>query len=231
MALMVRVLGGNHDPAFCARAVRRRPGRWQRARALYYFDGPDADQWAARFMELAPNLAVASPSAGHVKVVSETPAAPAGRPTLVAGRAHAHFDTDTHFVLDGSDASYEMVEKTLVTDAEKLPWTPDNSVLSEAERAEGFIALANGKNFDGWWFPNEQNSFIVNERGEFEFVEPGGKVILTRDRYSNFVLRLDYKITEGGSGVFLRAPRDARQSKIGMEFQIHGDAGLRSAMT
>lgn len=228
MALMVRVLGGNHDPAFCGRAVETAARALaNERRALYYFDGPDADQWAARFMELAPNLAVASPNAGHVKVVTETPEAPAGRPTLVAGRAHGHFDMDTHFVLDGSDASYEMVERTLMTEVEKQPWTPDNSVLSEAERAEGFIALANGKNFDGWWFPNEKNSFIVNERGEFEFVEPGGKVILTRDRFSDFLLRLDYKITEGGnSGIFLRAPRDARQSKIGMEFQIHGDAGV-----
>jgi hypothetical protein len=67
---------------------------------------------------------------------------------------------------------------------------------------------------------------MVNAEGDFEFKEQGGKAILTRNRYDNFILRLDYKIAEGGnSGVFLRAPRAARQSKIGMEFQIHGDVG------
>lgn len=226
MALMVRVLGGNSDPAFCARAVETAANALKNERrALYYFDGPEADKWAARFMELAPNLAVAAPTVGHVKVVTETPRAPAGQPTLVVGKPHGHFDTDTHFLVGSDQAAYDAVEAALTTSVEKTPWTPDNAVLSEEERAEGFIALANGKNFDGWWFPNEKNSFIVNERGEFEFVEPGGKVILSHDRYDNFILRLDFKIAEGGnSGVFLRAPRDARQSKIGFEFQIHGDA-------
>lgn len=227
MALMIRVLGGNHDPAFCAKAVETAAKALQNERrALYYFDGPDADKWAARFMEIAPNLAVAAPTVGHVKVVSETPEAPAGEPTLVVGKPHGHFDTDTHFLLSGDQASYEAVDAVLTTEVEKQPWTPDNSILSEEEREEGFIALANGRNFDGWWFPNEENSFVVNERGEYEFVKPGGKVFLTRNRYDNFILRLDYKIEDGGnSGIFLRAPRDCRQSKIGMEFQIHGNPG------
>lgn len=228
MALMIRVLGGNTDPAFCARAVETAAKALKNERrALYYFDGPDADKWAARFMELAPNLAVASPNAGHVKVVTEAPAAPPGRPTLVVGKPLGTFEEDTSFLVGGEQADYDAVEAALVTEAEKQPWTPDNSVLSEAERADGFIALANGKNFDGWWFPNEKNSFKVNERGEFEFVEPGGKVILTHNRYDNFILRLDFKIEDGGnSGIFIRAPRDCRQSKIGFEFQIHGDPGV-----
>jgi len=228
MALMIRVLGGETDPAFCAKAVETAANALKNERrALYYFDGPDADKYAARFMELAPNLAVASPNAGHVKVVSDTPPAPAGQPTLVVGKAHGHVDTDTHFLVGGAPEDYAAVDAALTTEVEKQPWTPDNSVLSEEERAEGFVALANGKNFDGWWFPNEENSFVVNERGEFEFVKPGGKVILTRNRYSNFILRLDYKIEEGGnSGIFFRAPRACRQSKIGFEFQIHGDPGV-----
>jgi len=228
MSLMVRVLGGNHDPAFCAAAVKTAAKALKNERrAVYYFDGPDADKWAAEFRALAPNLVVAAPSAGHVAVTTETPAEPPAKPTLVVGTPNASLDPNIHFLMGPEKADYDAVDAALMNDVQRNPWTPDNSVLSEAERNEGFIALSNGKNFDGWWFPFEKNSFIVNERGEFEFSEKGGKAILTRNRYANFILRLDYKIADGGnSGVFLRAPRASRQSKIGMEFQIHGDPGV-----
>lgn len=229
MAIMVRVLGGNTDPVFCENAVRTAAAALQNERrALYYFDGPDAVKWASLFRELAPNLVVAAPEVGHVKVVTETPTPPAAEPVLVLGKAHGHFDMNTHFLVGGEQADYDAVEAALVNEVQKQPWTPDNSVLSEAERNEGFVSLMNKKDFAGWWQLNpELNSFVVNEAGEFEFKEAGGKAILTRDRFSDFILRLDFKIEEGGnSGLFLRAPRDARQSKIGMEFQIHGDYGV-----
>ena len=50
--------------------------------------------------------------------------------------------------------------------------------------------------------------------------------LYTRDRYDNFVLRFEFRIVQdGNSGVFIHAPRDCRQSKIGFEFQILGDYG------
>lgn len=230
MAIMIRVLGGKTDPAFCENAVRTAAAALQNERrAVYYFDGPDAAKWASLFRELAPKLVVAAPEVGHVKVVTETPEPPAAEPTLVVGTPHGHYDMNTHFLVGGSEEDYARVEEALTNEVQKQPWEPDNSVLSEAERKEGFIALMNEKDFSGWWQLNpEKNSFIVNERGEFEFKEAGGKAILTRNRYSDFILRLDFKIEEdGNSGIFLRAPRDARQSKIGMEFQIHGDYGKK----
>ena len=228
MAIIVRVLGDNTDPAFCENAVRTAAAALQdERRAVYYFDGPDAVKWATLFRELAPKLVIAAPEVGHVKVVTETPKAPAMEPTLVIGTIHDYFDMNTHFLLGSDPVVYDLLDKTLMNEVQKKDWTPDNSVLSEEERNDGFISLMNKKDFDGWWQLNpDQNSFIVNEHGEFEFKEAGGKAILTRNRYSDFVLRLDFKIEEGGnSGIFLRAPRDARQSKIGMEFQIHGDYG------
>jgi hypothetical protein len=224
---VVRVLGGNTDPTFCANAVRTAANALKNERrALYYFDGPDADKWAAEFRALAPNLVVASPTAGHVKVVTETPAAPPAKPTLVVGTPNASLDPNTHFLMGCEKADYDAVEAGLTNDVQKNEWTPDNTRLSEAERNEGFVALSNGKDFAGWWYPFDFNSFIVNADGDFEMSKAGGKAILTRNRYANFTLRLEYKIAEGGnSGVFLRAPRAARQSKIGMEFQIHGDSG------
>ena len=90
------------------------------------------------------------------------------------------------------------------------------------------MSLTNGRNLDGWWFfGSNTDGFRVNDEGVIEYMEPGGKAILTAKRYGDFILRLDFQIEEGGnSGIFLRAPRDARQSYIGMEFQIHGDPGV-----
>ncbi|MCF6285785.1 MAG: DUF1080 domain-containing protein [Candidatus Hydrogenedentes bacterium] len=228
MAILVRVLGSNTDPAFCANAVKTAAEALQNERrAVYYFDGPDAVKGATQFRELAPKLVVVAPEVGHVIVVTETPEAPAANPTLVVGKAHSHYDLNTHFLLGSEQTDYDALEAVLTNEVQKQPWTPENSVLSEAERKDGFISLMNKKDFSGWWQLKDMNSFIVNERGEFEFKEAGGKAILTRNRYSDFILRLDFMIEEGGnSGIFLRAPRDARQSKIGMEFQIHGDYGV-----
>jgi hypothetical protein len=228
MSLVVRVLGDHADPAFRANAVKTAAAALKNERrALYYFDGDDADQRATEFRALAPKLVVAAPTTGHVQVVTESPADAPTKPTLVVGTPNASLDPNTHFLMGPEKADYDAVELALTNEVQKAPWEPDNTRLSEAERAEGFIALANGQDFAGWWYPFEKNSFVVNADGDFEFKEKGGKAILTRNRYANFILRLDYKIAEGGnSGVFLRAPRAARQSKIGMEFQIHGDPGV-----
>jgi hypothetical protein len=57
-------------------------------------------------------------------------------------------------------------------------------------------------------------------------VQEGAYALLTARRYGDYILRLEYKILEGGnSGLHLRAPRDCRNSYIGMEFQILGDHG------
>jgi hypothetical protein len=56
-------------------------------------------------------------------------------------------------------------------------------------------------------------------------VRGGAGAIMTRDRYDNFILRFDWKIKkDGNSGVWCRAPRDSRASKIGFEFQMMGDS-------
>lgn len=47
---------------------------------------------------------------------------------------------------------------------------------------------------------------------------------MTRDRYGDFILRLEGRIEAGGnSGIHIRAPRACRQSRIGFEFQFMGD--------
>ena len=92
---------------------------------------------------------------------------------------------------------------------------------------DGWAILFNGRSLDGWgatgWNPEgfiAKDGMIVRNRG-------GGDSLRTRDRYDDFVLRLEWKLSREGanSGIFLRAPRENRESKMGFEFQLMGDYG------
>lgn len=227
MALIVRVLGDHADPKFRAQAtVTAANALSVERKALYWFDGPEAGHLAKVFKQHAPGLLVAAPEHGDLRTVDAVPAGGLGLLDILVGSLPPGGDLQQlHYIVPNTPENYAALDKALTNYAALKPWTPDNSVLCEDERKDGYIALFNGKNLDGWWYWGEDhNTFKVNEAGEIEFVETGGDALMSRDRYGDFILRLEYKICEGGnSGVFIRAPRAARQSFIGMEFQIHGD--------
>jgi hypothetical protein len=95
------------------------------------------------------------------------------------------------------------------------------------EQGEGFVPLFGEHDLKGWWYFGDNTAgFHVSDYGYLEWAERGGGALMTDRRYGDFILRLEYKILKGGnSGIYLRAPRNCRQSYIGMEFQIQGDAG------
>ncbi len=126
------------------------------------------------------------------------------------------------------------------------------NTLTEAEKAAGWKLLWDGKTTDGWRSPKtdhfptkgwtiKDGVLIVHENGGAESV--GGGDIITRERYSNFELMADFKLTPGAnSGVkyFVQPNLDsvtgtgakaAAGSAIGLEFQVldderHPDAKL-----
>src|SRR5690606_5081957 len=123
---------------------------------------------------------------------------------------------------------FERYDALLATDDDRAPWSPDNSTLSDAERADGWIALFDGHSMSGWTGVNGMVSAFKAEAGELRYIGrlPDADDIRTTRRYDDFILKLEFQIGSGGnSGIFLRAPRTARASKIGMEFQIMGDHG------
>ncbi len=98
--------------------------------------------------------------------------------------------------------------------------------LSEAERAEGFELLFDGRTLEGWTTLSDDPGGWSVQDGMLYCEGVTGPWLRTRKRYGDFVLRLEFKISdEGNSGVFIRAPLVARASRFGMEMQILGVSG------
>ncbi len=226
MGTLCRVLGEDapQDPE-ARRAAARAAGRALADYPLcvYWFDGPDAAELAKEFKSAAPDLVVAAPETGDVLIVESEADAPRNRPALLLGRIAQDPRGPVHYILPGTDENYQKFEAAMAYPEESQPWTPDNSVLSEAERAEGFIALFNGRDLDGWIVTGDNKKGWIVRDGAIEWNARGGGSLRTRDRYDNYVLRLEWKIGEGkNSGLHMRLPRANRGSKVGFEFQMLG---------
>ncbi len=136
--------------------------------------------------------------------------------------------SNCHFLFDLSDKNLELVENTFsrLTPCSSINLQESYQTLSEEEKKEGFIPLFDGKTLNGWWYLGDnKQSFRVNPEGFIEWQSKGGKALMSCERYDDFILRLDWKIEKNGnSGVWLRAPRGGRASKIGFEIQMLGDS-------
>ncbi len=130
--------------------------------------------------------------------------------------------------------------------------TPSSSApmntLTESEKAAGWRLLWDGRTTDGWrgaradTFPTRGwkiSDGVLIEHGSSEDADKDGGDIVTRERFSNFELVADFKITPGAnsgikyfvqSNLDRNSQSDARPT-IGYEFQIlddelHPDAKL-----
>ncbi len=228
MAPLVRVLGAVEDPAARRHAVVTAAKAFRgEGRAVYWIDGPDAGALAKLFKKTARNLTVAAPENGDMATVDAPPDPGPAKQALLVGQTPPVGRGDVHFVVPQSDGAYAAIDNALRDPSELEPWTPDNSAVSEAERAEGFIALFDGKTTNGWFSREPGKTSFEARDGCLEWVRGGSGAFMTHDRYDNFILRFDWKIKQGGnSGVWVRAPRGGRSSKIGFEFQIMGDSDI-----
>ncbi len=195
-------------------------------RMVYWFDGPDGTDLAEVFEKRAGFLVTAAETGADVAIVDAEPEDDLDKPVVCVGTIPDEPQERTGFVLPAGEGSYVKLDTAMMTQQEKEPWKPDNSVLTQEEREQGWIALFDGESLDGWRVAGfNKNGFQV-EDGVLKWVRPGASALLSHDRYSDFILRIEWKINErGNSGIFLRAPRGGRASKIGMEFQLKGDHG------
>ncbi len=229
MRVMVNVLGNSTDPTWRRNAIKAAAKRLRNEpRVLYLIDGPNAGDLTDMFKSKAPRCMVVSPRNGDLRLSKDAPGDTPDTASLYADHVVGRDDAEAHFLLDGSPESYTALDNALMHPSEKETWNHDPAILSKAEQAEGFVPIFNGKDLSGWRYHGDnENGFNVDPYGFIQWREEGGTALLSAKRYGDFTLRIEYKILSGGnSGIFLRAPRDCRQSYIGMEFQLRGDHGI-----
>ena len=92
--------------------------------------------------------------------------------------------------------------------------------LTEAEISEGFEALFNGKNLDGWQ-GNKTDYYADNGEMVVNPKRGGHGNIFTENEYSDFIFRFEFQLTPGANnGLGIRAPLEGDAAYVGMELQI-----------
>ncbi|MEP6663662.1 MAG: DUF1080 domain-containing protein, partial [Verrucomicrobiota bacterium] len=88
-----------------------------------------------------------------------------------------------------------------------------------------FTSLFDGKTLNGWTNVNKVGVGYVVKDGVLVCPEDGGGNLVTEKEYTDFILRLDFKLTPGANnGVALRAPLDSEDlTYVGNEIQILDD--------
>ncbi len=100
---------------------------------------------------------------------------------------------------------------------------------ADNEPPEGFTALFNGKNLDGWKVMGGKMDVWGAEKGLLFVDGRGGGWLMTEKEYDNFELRLEFKMPKmGNSGVALRAPLKGDPAYEGMEIQLLDDANYKN---
>ncbi len=85
----------------------------------------------------------------------------------------------------------------------------------------GFSPLFNGKNLDGWTVTGKPEAFKVANGIIHSDAGKGGLWMRTNKTYSNFELRVQWKVgMDGNSGIFLRAREQGSPWLTGTEVQI-----------
>ncbi|MFH1740709.1 MAG: DUF1080 domain-containing protein [bacterium] len=107
---------------------------------------------------------------------------------------------------------------------ESMGGAPDLHLLDPGEKEEGFVPLFDGRTLQGWTMLSDSwHSFSVADGVIACDGTSPNAYLRTARQYSDFVLRLEVKISEGGnSGVFIRAPLWGRSSRVGFETQVLG---------
>lgn len=93
---------------------------------------------------------------------------------------------------------------------------------------KGFTPLFDGKTLNGWKLVGGKGPGYVVENGEIVCPADGGGNLFTEKEYANFILRFEFKLTEGANnGIGIRAPYEGDAAYKGMEIQVLDDGAAR----
>lgn len=88
----------------------------------------------------------------------------------------------------------------------------------------GFTSLFDGRTLNGWKLVRGRGPGYVVENGVIICPADGGGNLYTEREYANFVLRLEWRLWEGGNnGIGIRAPVEGDAAYQGMEIQVLDD--------
>ena len=95
------------------------------------------------------------------------------------------------------------------------------AVDAAQEKADGFVALFNGKDLEGW-VGDTKGYKVESIDGQGAIVcQPGGTNLFTKDEFADFELRLEFQLTAGANnGLALRAPLEGDPAYTGFESQV-----------
>lgn len=95
---------------------------------------------------------------------------------------------------------------------------PPNATSCE----EGFASLFNGKSLDNWELVGKTGRGYLAKNGKIILPPKGGGNLFTKEEYSDFILRFEFKLEEGSNnGLAIRAPlKGGSLAYEGMELQI-----------
>jgi hypothetical protein len=96
--------------------------------------------------------------------------------------------------------------------------------LTPAEKSEGFAALFNGRNLNGW--VGDTVAYGV-EDGDIIAIPSKGNIgnLYTKNEYSDFIVRFEFQLTPAANnGLGIRAPLTGDAAYVGMELQILDDS-------
>jgi HEAT repeat protein len=104
----------------------------------------------------------------------------------------------------------------------EIPRDEAAPTLTEAEASEGFVALFDGRDLEGW--TGAASSYVPEGGKIVVHPERGGGNLYTQKEYTDFVLRFDFKLTPAANnGLGIRAPLEGDAAYAGMELQILED--------
>lgn len=93
---------------------------------------------------------------------------------------------------------------------------------------EGYTALFNGRDLDGWVLRRANRNGYIVEDGLLVSPADGGGYLFSENEYGDFSLRFEFRLSEGANnGVAIRCPLlDERPAYEGIEIQILDNVGF-----
>jgi HEAT repeat protein len=86
-------------------------------------------------------------------------------------------------------------------------------------QSQGFRLLFNEEDLEGW--RGDTTGYVVEDGKIVVYPERGSGNLYTKDQFSDFILRFEFKLTSGANnGLGIRTPTDGDAAYVGMELQI-----------